>query len=165
MKGDSFGTLDQMHNSRYGSGPFMSIIAFFTNYFNFKGRSCRSEFWWIVLWGAVANVGLFLIAVSGIANTFDRIAEAGKFSPELVSGVIEPMIVWLVFSFAVFVPALALIVRRWRDAGVRWYWLVIVSVLAFAVGFLLRSYETLSLVVPYLSVTVIVLGVSGIRSK
>ena len=33
--------------------PVESLKSFYSNAFNFKGRACRSEFWWFVLFSAI----------------------------------------------------------------------------------------------------------------
>ena len=69
--------------------PIMAIKNFWTRYFDFMGRSTRSEFWFGVLFAIIVNM-LFARFVGGIVST--------------------------VVSAVLFIPLMALTVRRFRDA-------------------------------------------------
>ena len=46
-----------------------AIKLFFINYVNFKGRSTRSEYWWIVLFNFLVSVVLSVLSLAvGIAD-------------------------------------------------------------------------------------------------
>ena len=73
-----------------------AVKLFFTHYTDFKGRSRRSEYWWVVLFNAI--VGTLI-------------------------GAIAPDITWI-WSLVILVPTLALVVRRLHDVGKRgWFYL------------------------------------------
>jgi uncharacterized membrane protein YhaH (DUF805 family) len=74
-----------------------SYKRFWQNYANFKGRSTRADYWWVCL--ANFLIGFVLGFISGIIPDL-----AGLLS--LVS---------TLYSLAVLVPTLALIVRRLHD--------------------------------------------------
>jgi uncharacterized membrane protein YhaH (DUF805 family) len=76
-----------------------AIKAGFQNYVVFKGTASRSEYWYWVL---------FTFLVSLVANALDR------------TGLIA-----LAFSLATFLPGLAVTVRRLRDAGFSWVWILL----------------------------------------
>lgn len=76
-----------------------AIKMFFANYFNFKGRSTRAEYWWVYL---------FTLIVAIVLSFF------GKYGSTL-SGI---------FSLAILIPNLALTVRRLHDTGRSGYWLL-----------------------------------------
>ena len=76
-----------------------AIKAGFQNYVVFKGTASRSEYWYWVL---------FTFLVSLVANALDR------------TGWIA-----LAFSLATFLPGLAVTVRRLRDAGFSWVWMML----------------------------------------
>ncbi|MFV0427822.1 MAG: DUF805 domain-containing protein [Arachnia sp.] len=83
-------------------GLVQSVKAFFQNYLRFDGRASRGEFWWPTLGGFLLGlaVGLLMVLVS--------------FSETLAA------VLWgLVglFSLAIIVPAIALIVRRLHDTN------------------------------------------------
>ena len=80
------------------------------NYANFNGRARRAEFWWY----ALANV-----VVAIIAMTLDSVLGTN----------IEPLpygYVYIIYSLAVFLPGLAVGVRRLHDVGKSgWFYFII----------------------------------------
>jgi uncharacterized membrane protein YhaH (DUF805 family) len=76
-----------------------AIKAGFKNYVVFKGTATRPEYWYWVLFA-------FLVAV--VTNALDG---TGTFA--------------LAFSLATLLPGLAVTVRRLRDAGFSWTWLLL----------------------------------------
>ncbi|BAS45347.1 hypothetical protein SSCHL_0567 [Staphylococcus schleiferi] len=79
---------------------------FWLNYFNFKGRSRRSEYWWVALWNFLIYVVTFFLAflcffIPGVGP---------------ILGVIL-IIVILLYALATIIPNLALQVRRFHDVG------------------------------------------------
>ena len=80
------------------------------NYANFNGRARRAEFWWYTL----ANVIMAIIAM-----TLDSVLGTN----------IEPLpygYVYIIYSLAVFLPGLAVGVRRLHDVGKSgWFYFII----------------------------------------
>jgi uncharacterized membrane protein YhaH (DUF805 family) len=76
-----------------------SIKLGFSNYVNFTGRACRSEFWYWFLF-------VFIVAV--VAAIIDRVIGAS------VTGTI--------WSLAVFIPNIAIAVRRLHDTDRSGWW-------------------------------------------
>jgi uncharacterized membrane protein YhaH (DUF805 family) len=74
-----------------------SIKTCLTKYVDFKGRASRSEFWWFVLFSAIANFG------------------SGAISDQLQ----------VIVALALFLPYLAASIRRLHDIGKNWYWILI----------------------------------------
>lgn len=74
-----------------------SYKRFWKNYANFKGRSTRADYWWVVL--ANFLIGFVLGFIAGLI-------------PDLagVTGIITTL-----YSLASIIPTLALIVRRMHD--------------------------------------------------
>lgn len=71
-----------------------AVKLFFTRYADFRGRSRRSEYWWVVL---------FNMIVSGILST------------------VLPDFAWI-WSLVTLVPSLAICVRRLHDVGKSGWW-------------------------------------------
>jgi len=86
--------------------PVMAVKRFFTGYFDFMGRSTRSEFWFGVLFAVIVNM-LFTHFVGGIVAT--------------------------IVSALLFIPMMALTVRRFRDAGVSVWWYLIPMLLIYLI--------------------------------
>lgn len=81
-------------------------------YFDFKGRSSRSEFWWFMLF-----VFLVAMAVSGITTDANGdMTDGGMLMSD-----------WLRagFSLVFFLPHLGVSVRRLHDIGKSGWWLLV----------------------------------------
>lgn len=98
-----------------------AIATGFSKYATFQGRAVRSEYWWWVLFIFLGNfVTTFLEAmIIGIAGN----------GPPMMSSV---------FSLAVFLPGLAVLVRRLHDTNRSGFWFFIV--LVPLVGWLILLY-------------------------
>jgi uncharacterized membrane protein YhaH (DUF805 family) len=77
-----------------------AIKSGFSNYANFRGAASRSEFWYWTLFTVLATI---------VASSVDRFL-FGSLST--------------IFSFATLIPSLAVSVRRLRDAGFLWVWML-----------------------------------------
>ncbi|MEP2921749.1 MAG: DUF805 domain-containing protein [Sulfitobacter sp.] len=80
----------------------------FSRYVDFKTRSTRSQFWWWVLWSMLINL------VSGILDISLGMGELGPIN--------------ILTSLAMFLPTLALSIRRLHDIGRSGWWYLIVLV-------------------------------------
>jgi len=80
----------------------------FQHYFDFKGRSTRSEYWWWLLFVVLAGIALTIVDM-GI-GTFDYESGDG-----LLSGL---------FKLATLIPGLALGARRLHDINKSAWWLL-----------------------------------------
>ena len=85
--------------------------SFFKGYVDFEGRSTRSEYWWIWL----TNMILLVPFYSAYFNVIFSEGSEGAF---LALGGLS--IIYMIFGLALFLPWLALTVRRLRDAGFHW---------------------------------------------
>ena len=85
---------------------------------NFKGRASRQEFWMFVL----LNI-LFVFAaqvIDGFLNIVVFSVGTKAYGP-----------LYLIYSFAILVPNLAVTVRRFHDIGKSGWWLAALLVLVF----------------------------------
>lgn len=81
-----------------------------SQYTDFKGRARRKEYWMFVLFNIIfAIVATVLDNVLGIT-----------FAPEIPYGFI-----WAVYALAVFIPGIAVAVRRLHDMGKSGWWYLI----------------------------------------
>ncbi|WP_162205142.1 DUF805 domain-containing protein [Lacticaseibacillus thailandensis] len=100
---------------------------FFANYVNFKGRSRRSEYWYMSLWLYLLSIILVLgmvLILSGYATGIQGNA-ATALGRTLGVGVGVILVAIVIYAFAIFLPSLTLLVRRYRDAGCPWWVLMI----------------------------------------
>ncbi|QLK86702.1 DUF805 domain-containing protein [Staphylococcus sp. 17KM0847] len=103
---------------------------FWLNYVNFKGRSRRSEYWWVMLWHTIISVSIIFLA---IALMF--VPPIGIF----ISGIL--FIVIFLYSLATIIPNLALEVRRCHDRGLT----MLLPILSFIISI---AYSVISAIVP-----------------
>ena len=83
-----------------------AVKMFFQRYVDFQGRSRRSEYWWVALFNVIVFGVLF-----GLAMALGGDFESGEMSPigMLLFGIIA------LYGLAVFIPSIALYVRRLHD--------------------------------------------------
>jgi hypothetical protein len=81
------------------TNPLEAVAIAFRKYAEFSGRASRSEFWWYVAFFLVAGV-----AISQLETVFS------------------------LFILATLLPGLAVTIRRLRDAGYQWPWLLLALV-------------------------------------
>ena len=101
--------------------------SFFKGYVDFTGRSTRSEYWWIWL----TNILLLIPLYSAYFNAIFSEGSEGAFLA--FDGL---AIIYMIFGLALFLPWLALTVRRLRDAGFHWA-LIFVGFIPMVGGFAL----------------------------
>ena len=80
--------------------PMQSISSVFRQYIGFSGRAGRSESWWSILFQIIVA---FILGVSA-------------------------QVLYVIFVFATFLPALAVLVRRLHDTGRTAWWLLLAIV-------------------------------------
>ncbi|OWY01187.1 hypothetical protein B6V75_16380 [Thioclava sp. F1Mire-8] len=86
----------------------------FSNYVTFTGRAARPEFWWFVLFVFLGNI---------VFGLLDRIL----FGPMMMrSG--EASLLGAIFSLVVFLPSLAVLVRRLHDLDRTGWWALIMLI-------------------------------------
>ena len=91
-----------------------AIKSFWSNYSTFKGRSRRSEYWWIQLFLVLTNLVVAAIDLALMNGDVDRFIANGGGG-----------IVGLVWILVTIVPALAVLVRRLHDTGKSGWWVLI----------------------------------------
>ncbi len=109
--------MEHLNNQPIVAAPAKSLWQYFVesytqNYFNFKGRARRREYWGIWLFNSLVTVAINLIG--GLFPDADR----GLFSMNLTWSVICTL--WYIISFF---PQASAIVRRLHDKGYsgKWY--------------------------------------------
>lgn len=91
---------------------FLKVLS---NYANFSGRAQRSEYWYFALFNLI-----FSILVAGIDNILGTTISLG-YEVSLPYGYL-----FLLFNLAVFIPSLAVSVRRLHDVGKSgWMYLIV----------------------------------------
>lgn len=91
-----------------------ALKAFWSNYSNFKGRSRRSEYWFIELFLVITNVVVAVVDLALMNWDVDRFIANGGGG-----------IVGLIWILATIVPAIAVLIRRLHDTNRSGWWALI----------------------------------------
>lgn len=94
-----------------------AVKLFFSNYVNFKGRSTRSEYWWVMLASFIFGFVLGLI----MSITMD------KSTMPPTPNTAMTVIFWII-ELALLLPSIALCIRRLHDVGKSGWFLLIALV-------------------------------------
>ena len=111
---------------------FAAYKKFWTHYADFSSRSSRSDYWWVVLCHVIVTAPLFIIFwASAFGSILSAAVQDSTFGYEsdpsaILAGAGFAVIfifILILYALATFVPNLAIIVRRLRDAGYHWAFL------------------------------------------
>jgi uncharacterized membrane protein YhaH (DUF805 family) len=91
-----------------------AIRSFWSRFADFKGRSRRSEYWYVQLFLVVTNLAVAGIDLALMDGDVDRFIANGGGG-----------IVGLIWIFATIVPALAVLIRRLHDTGKSGWWALV----------------------------------------
>ncbi|MDA0247102.1 MAG: DUF805 domain-containing protein [Actinobacteria bacterium] len=91
-----------------------AIRSFWSRFADFKGRSRRSEYWYVQVFLVVTNLAVAGIDLALMDGDVDRFIANGGGG-----------IVGLIWIFATIVPALAVLIRRLHDAGKTGWWALV----------------------------------------
>jgi len=91
-----------------------AVTSFWSHYATFKGRSRRSEYWFVQLFLVITNVAVGVIDLILMGGDVDRFIANGGGG-----------IVGLVWILVTLLPALAVLVRRLHDIGRSGWWALI----------------------------------------
>jgi uncharacterized membrane protein YhaH (DUF805 family) len=98
-------------------GFFQSIGAAFRNSFNFHGRACRSEFWYFQLFWWIGFLVFLMLDIT------IQVSESTTYGGRRVEPGAGPLV--MLFFLILFIPDLALSVRRLHDIDKRGWWLLL----------------------------------------
>ena len=85
---------------------FRAYKKYWMGYVDFTGRSTRSDYWLAVLANTIVSIILFTVII--VVIVFDSPGSDYHVIPNLLYGL------------AIYIPSIALQVRRLRDAGFHW---------------------------------------------
>ena len=107
-----------------------AVVSVLTNWNNFSGRACRSEFWYFILATFLVSIIISIIEIAtGMVDI--ESSEMGTLS-------------WI-FTLLLFVPSLSVTARRLQDRGWSGWWqllyLTIVGILVIVVLNILPAKE------------------------
>lgn len=123
---------------------------FFRGYFDFKGRSTRAGYWWVNLIFVIVELGV-------IGYTFQILL---RLISEEIGMNLKPYYYFSIgmigFLFAILIPALALAVRRYRDAGLTGRGMAVLFILLIAL--LLAFYDKKIMIQLIMSITTTIIA-------
>ena len=106
-----------------------SFISVFSNWNNFSGRACRSEFWYFCL--SVFLIALLLTLVEVVLGIFNEETGYGPLS--------------LLFQIIIIIPSISVTSRRLQDRGISGWWqlsyLIIIGLLVITILCMLPAKE------------------------
>jgi len=108
-----------------------AIKSFWSNYATFKGRSRRSEYWFIQLFLVLTNLAAAAIDFALMDGDVERFIANGGGG-----------IVGLIWILATVVPALAVLIRRLHDTGKSGWW-ALIGLVPFIGGIVLLVFTLL----------------------
>ncbi len=112
--------------------PLAWMFLPYKHFANFKGRSCRAEFWWFALMNVVVSWGLlFAGAVLGIKTVENP--GLGEPPSEVTPIGMALFGAMLIFSLISMIPYWAVYVRRLHDTG-RSGWAILLGLIPFIGG-------------------------------
>ena len=83
-----------------------SVISVFSNWLNFSGRACRSEYWYFYF--SAILIAFFLGFIEGFI---------GIYNQEIGYGPLTAL-----FQIIIIIPSLSVISRRLQDRGISGWW-------------------------------------------
>ncbi|GFH43350.1 hypothetical protein Hs30E_19010 [Lactococcus hodotermopsidis] len=129
---------------------------FWKNYVNFTGRTTRKDFWFAILLHVLIILATFLPVLLSVFGGVTNPADSFGFG--LLGKVLLWLILPIIYTFATFIPTIALAVRRLTDLG--WQWGVSLTIyLSYTVVIqLLKHVDSviISLLSSALSITLVV---------
>ena len=136
-------------------GMGTAIKMFFSRYFDFSGRSRRSEFWWVALFNVIISMLYVLFAWILVANTVESYYYSYGYSASglkgMTTGMLVVSIIFGLYGLICLIPSIALSVRRVHDVGfsgwtVAVYYILIICVFVFTFSGALKVASMLSVI-------------------
>ncbi|KRG08178.1 DUF805 domain-containing protein [Staphylococcus sp. NAM3COL9] len=95
-----------------------ALKLFWKNYVNFKGRSRRSEYWYMTLWHMIFMIPALILLVIGIIMLISGISSyTGEVTTIGGILIVISLIYLVIYALATLIPCWALLVRRFHDTG------------------------------------------------
>ncbi len=117
---------------------FDAVASAFRRYFDFSGRSSRSEFWWFFLFCIL----LYMLTLSLTINELGQIDELNPrvFLPKVLTS-------WLGLAFILTtIPSISLAVRRFHDINMSGWWYVALQIVPSLLSQLMLIFSFISFI-------------------
>lgn len=121
----------------YGASFGQAIKRYFKKYATFSGRASRSEYWWVMLLNTVITTVLYVWMMMSMVNDINPVTgELTGYAFMVPAGMM------ILYSLAVLVPGIALLVRRLHDGGFS-AWFILLSFVPFVGGIAILVFSLL----------------------
>lgn len=104
-----------------------AIKSFYKRYFDFKGRSSRSEYWWVFLFSMIIGILVMLPLMGPYVASINEMAAGGQ--PDFSWMFSAAALPYALFVLINLIPNIALIVRRIHDHDKSGWWFPLMYVL------------------------------------
>ena len=88
-----------------------AVISVLTNWNNFSGRACRSEYWYFSLAAVLVQVIISIIEIA--TGMVDRLESTEMYEMGILS---------IIFTLLILVPSISVTSRRLQDRGLSGWW-------------------------------------------
>lgn len=103
--------------------PVQAFKRFWSKGLTFTGRASRSEYWWMSLWHTVAYLAITLLtALAGVTSS--------------TAGLLTMLLLLCCYLMAIFLPSLALQVRRLHDTN-QSGWMILLHLIPYLGSFII----------------------------
>ena len=102
----------------------------FKNYVTWKGRATRAEYWWWALFTFIVTLPFSIIDNVSSREALQAAMAAGDQSAALAAVLGPTFFLLLLVSLVLFLPSLAVTIRRLHDIDRSggWFWIILVPV-------------------------------------
>ena len=107
---------------------FDAVASAFRRYFEFSGRSSRSEFWWFFLFCILLYMLAFSLSVNELGPSDDSFIDVEAFLSKTLTS-------WFGIALIVtLIPSISLSVRRFHDINMSGWWYVALQIAPSILG-------------------------------
>ena len=115
---------------------FDAVASAFRRYFDFSGRSSRSEFWWFFLFCVL----LYMLTFSLTINELGQIDES---NPEAFLS--KALTSWFGLAFILtLIPSISISIRRFHDINMSGWWYAVLQILPSILAQLIPIFNFIS---------------------
>jgi len=102
----------------------------FKNYVTWKGRATRAEYWWWALFTFIVTLPFSIIDNVSSREALQAAVESGDQRAALVAVFGPTFFILMLVSLVLFLPSLAVTIRRLHDIDRSggWFWIVLVPI-------------------------------------
>lgn len=104
------------------NGPFVAYAKMFKNYVNFKGRSSRADYWYVQLMNCIISLLFEVMLIPPAAYIISALVNNTDCATLQIITFACGIALFAVWTITIFIPSLALLVRRLHDTGKSGWW-------------------------------------------